>query len=405
MDNYIINIITNILKEISFLWVQVAPYLLLGMFIAGIMHIYLGENFIIDHFGGRSTWSVFKATLLGVPLPVCSCGVIPLANSLKKEGANNSATLSFLVSTPTTGVDSILATYSLLGPLFAIFRPVAAFLSGWFVGLFNYLINPEQKEQVKKTHGHKEIKQIFRIKSVLSYSFYELAADIGKWLIIGTILGGIITSLIPENYVSKILNRPFLQYFVMLVIGIPLYVCATGSIPIAAALIGKGIIPGAALVFLIAGPATNTITLSFVWSKLGKKSFFVYLGSLILISLGLGWLFDFVWRLMGNAPQLLNIHHHETTGWVSIISGIILFILILNGLRKPANKNIKMKYVLNVPDITCKHCKIKLEGNIKEIKSVKNVYVDIESKKVHVDTDEPLDNVKKVIKDSGYSIK
>jgi len=143
------SLLYHILQESVNLWLAVAPYLLLGMFIAGVLHAFLGEHFVGRHLGGGFK-SILKATLFGIPLPLCSCGVIPVAASLKKEGASKSAVLSFLVSTPTTGVDSILATYSLMGPLFALFRPLAAFVTGITIGGFNRLFHPEEK----KVGGH-----------------------------------------------------------------------------------------------------------------------------------------------------------------------------------------------------------------------------------------------------------
>jgi len=251
------------IDKILEIWLDMSPYLLLGMMVAGVLHIYLGSNFIRKHMG-RGIKNIVKASLLGVPLPVCSCGVIPIASSLRDDGASKGATLSFLVSTPTTGVDSIFATYSLLGPFFAIFRPLFALFAGIFTGLISQI---GEKEEEMEKHEHAVVEKR-RARDALKYAFIEMPEDIGKWLVVGVVAGGIIAS-IPFNIDAA---YPF-DMLAALLVSLPLYVCATGSIPVAMALIEKGFSPGAALVFLIAGPATNTVTLSFVRYKLGRRSF------------------------------------------------------------------------------------------------------------------------------------
>ncbi|MEE8479593.1 MAG: permease, partial [Candidatus Neomarinimicrobiota bacterium] len=178
-----IEFILNIINATIDLWTAMAPYLLLGMFIAGILHVFIGTDFITRHLGKNNLGTIIKASLFGIPLPICSCGVIPVAASLNKEGASKSATLSFLVSTPTTGADSILASYSLLGPLFAIFRPLAAFVTGIMIGVLNFIFNREPQEKVVKKHNHpkNELSAKSKITEVFKYGFVELAEDIGKW--------------------------------------------------------------------------------------------------------------------------------------------------------------------------------------------------------------------------------
>lgn len=392
----------NILRESTLLWMVVAPYLLLGMFIAGILHAFLGQDFIARHLGGGAFGSILKATLFGIPLPICSCGVIPVAASLKKEGASKSATLSFLVSTPTTGVDSIFATYSLMGPLFAIFRPLAAFVSGITIGILNLLFNPD-KEKTVDSHHHPPLPSPFKIKEVFRYGFVELAEDIGKWLLVGVIIGGILTAIIPENMLTGYLSYPFLHFLIMLVIAIPLYVCATGSIPIAAALIGKGFSPGAALVFLIAGPATNTVTLSFVYSKLGKRAFYLYLTSIIIVALVAGWLFNLLWKGLGENINLISPHGEQLPYLLRIFSGVVLFLLILKGFVKTKKETEKMKYELYVPDITCKHCQMTIENKLKNLSGVQQILVDLDNKTVGVDGDANLEEIEQAIREVGYT--
>ncbi len=399
-----IDVLIHIIQESVNLWLAMSPYLLLGMLIAGILHVFLGPAFISRHLGGTGVGSIFKATLFGIPLPVCSCGVIPVAASLQKEGASKSSTLSFLVSTPTTGVDSIAATYSLMGPLFTVFRPVAALFSGITIGVFNRIFNPEKQEKKYKQHHHPSQTSYLRIKEVFRYGFFELAEDIGKWLIIGVIIGGVLTAAIPQNVLLKFLPYPFLHFLVMLLIAIPLYVCATGSIPIAAALIQKGFSPGAALVFLIAGPATNAVTLSFVRTKLGKKAFYVYLMSIIMVSIALGLVFNLIWMNLGGSIGLISPHGKQLPLILRILAGIVLLILIFISLVQSKKRDITMKYEMYVPDMTCKHCKMTIENVLRKVEGIDKVVVDLDSKVVGIDGKVDLKRVKRAIKAVGYSV-
>ena len=402
-----LDIVYQIFRESAGLWLAMAPYILLGMLFAGILHAFLGEGFVARHLGGKGLGSIIKATLLGIPLPICSCGVIPVAASLKNEGASKSSVLSFLVSTPTTGVDSILATYALLGPLFAIFRPVAAFFNGVIVGLFNRIFNPEGETKPPVPHA-RPAKTQFRIKETFRYGFFELAEDIGKWLVIGVFLGGVLTVAIPESLLTQHVTQPALHFVIMLAFAVPLYVCATGSIPIAAALIGKGFTPGAALIFLIAGPATNTVTVSFVYSKLGKRAFVIYLIVIVLVSLFMGWMFNLVWHWMGGDVGLIMPHGQALPQTLTTICGIILLGLILKGFM-PKKKSVKgeipeMKYELIVQGMTCDHCKMNVENAVKQVPGVEEIFVDLETNTVGIDGELDLDKVKHHIRDAGYDV-
>jgi len=400
-----IQIFSNIIYAIVELWTAMAPYLLLGMFIAGILHVFIGTDFITRHLGTNNLGSIIKASLFGVPLPICSCGVIPVAASLKREGASKSATLSFLVSTPTTGADSILASYSLLGPLFAIFRPLAAFISGITIGLLNFIFNREPQEKILEDHQHSknELSAKKKIVEVFKYGFFELAEDIGKWLIIGVVIGGILTVAIPPELIEKFLPYQWMHFIIMLIIALPLYVCATGSIPIAAAILQMGFSPGATLVFLITGPATNTVTLSFVRSKLGKKSFYLYLISIIGIAVLAGIIFNYVFALLGANVNIISPHGEHVNHTLRIVSGIILAILILIGLIKFKQEKIEMTNEFLVNDMDCKHCKMTIESKLNAIDGVTKVVVNLDEKRVGVDGDVKTEIIENAIREAGYT--
>jgi copper chaperone CopZ len=290
-----------------------------------------------------------------------------------------------------------------MGPLFAIFRPVAALISGIGVGLFGHFVDRKGDKEQTVQHQHATASHRVRIKEVFRYGFIELAADIGKWLIIGVVAGGILSVVIPEDLLASYFPSPFLHFLVILAVAIPLYVCATGSIPIAAALIAKGFSPGAALVFLIAGPATNTVTLSFVYSKLGRRSFYIYLAFIVGISLLLGWIFNVVWAGLGGSLNLITPKGEMLPYVLRVLSGVALLLLIANGFRRPTEaRSESMKYLLSVPNMTCNHCKMTIEAALKKVPGVEAANANLREKTVGVDGDVTLEKIKRVLADAGY---
>ncbi len=303
--------IIDIIRASWILLAEMAPYLLLGFFTAGLIHAFIPPEVISQHLSGRNIKSVVKASLLGVPLPLCSCGVIPVAEHLRREGAEKGAVVSFLISTPTTGVDSLLATYSLLGLPITIFRMLAAFVAGIIAGVLSVWTNGgDDWRKIDRncccSHSNKsmEISIFDKLKEALAYGFLTLVSDTRKWIIIGIILGGIIEVVMPDDFVSFFVNHGFI-YPAILFMAIPMYICATGSIPVAAALIAKGLPPGAAIIFLVAGPATNTVTVSFVKARLGAKVSFIYLFTIIIVSLVFALFVDNLFSHLGwSMPEI-----------------------------------------------------------------------------------------------------
>jgi uncharacterized protein len=351
-------IITGILRESYFLLVRMAPYLLMGYIFAGALHIFLKTETITRHLGKSSFLSVIKASLFGIPLPLCSCSVIPAAMSLRKEGASRGAVLSFLISTPTTGVDSILATYSLLGGLFTAYRVAASFVAGVFSGVLANLFLKDRpdaenlpleaecklchKEESAEhqAHGHGIAE---KIRGLFRYAFIDLLKDTGPPLLVGIFIGGAITFYMPDRFIEAHLGSGIIPMLLMLVVGIPMYVCANASIPIAAALMLKGLAPGAAFVFLVAGPATNIVTMAVVEKNMGKGALAIYLGSISFSSVAMGYGLNVIWRYFYAADP---IHHLAHRGWmipayVGVASSVVLLVFIAMDLVKrflPAKK-------------------------------------------------------------------
>ncbi|MBN2415355.1 permease [bacterium] len=400
----VLRYIWGILQASFDLWMDMAPYLLMGMLIAGVLHVFIGKDFISRHLGGRAFASIFKATLFGIPLPICSCGVIPVASSLRKEGASKSATLSFLVSTPTTGVDSILATYALMGPLYALFRPLAALFSGLTIGGLNQLFNKESDPVAREEARPEEpLSMPKKLSTVFTYGFFELAEDIAKYLVIGVLIGGALTYLMPTDLLLGVFSNPLIHFLLMLAIAVPLYVCATGSIPIAAALIQKGFSPGAALVFLIAGPATNTVTLSFVRSKLGKRAFYLYIISIITISAIAGLIFNVIFYKLGGTIDLITAHGTHLPHWLRLGSAVLLLGLIVRALFRFTPAAQKMDFEFSVPDMTCRHCQATVHDALVPLAGIRDVHVDLKKKVVGISGTIDKEKIFKAVKDAGYT--
>ncbi len=394
------DMIINILRESWNLLLEVSPYLFFGFLLAGILHVYAGSDLIKKHLGRGNFSAVIKSVLFGIPLPVCSCGVIPIAASLKRDGAKNSSILAFLFATPTTGIDSILATYAFLGIIFTVFRPLAALIGGLILGGAAIFIK-DNHENIQKTKNKKLKKKSFI--EIFNYGIFYLPKEIGKWLIIGILLGGAITALIPSDLFMKYLSNPFISYPLMLLISIPLYVCATGSIPIAASLIWKGLNPGAALAFLIAGPATNTVTITFVFKELGKKYAALYLSLIVFISTISGLAFDYIWKIFGKNNSILTGGGKFIPLWFKVSMSVLLLIVIfLPQIRIRSKKEKEMKMKLKVSGINCMGCVEAIKAKITEIKGINDVFVNLKTGEVVVDGNVEPDKVVNAIKEAGY---
>lgn len=347
-----------------------APYILFGLIFAGILHELVPDTIVKNHLGKDSVWSVIKATIFGIPLPVCSCGVLPLAISIKKSGASNGSTLSFLISTPITGIDSILATYGMFGWAFTIYRVITSIIISIISGILANFYGEKEEELVK------DVKPVFSItrptvlgQGVMSfsvsqapkalvieekdccsslsvekksftnliqdafvYAFGKLLSDIASPLLVGLILGAFIAIAIPENLSILLVEYSWLSYIIVIAIAVPMYICATASLPIAAGLILAGVTPGAAFVFLSAGPATNTVTIGVVKKMLGTRTLYIYLGTIIIGSVLFGFGLDYI--LSGVDVKDL-VHIHEEVSLIAMISSVVLWTFVLYYMLKP----------------------------------------------------------------------
>lgn len=414
VQQYIITFLNDFVKILS----EMSPYLLLGFFFAGLLYAFIPQKKIERYFNGKPFKSSVLASIFGIPLPLCSCGVIPTGTALYKNGASKGGTVSFLISTPQTGVDSILATFSLMGLPFAIIRPLAALVTGITGGLITSVATKNETDTrtfQEQTEERKSFSQ--KVGDVFRYGFVDFIQDISKWLVIGLVLAAIISALIPNEFFELLNMPPIVQMLLILVVSIPLYICATGSIPLAAILILKGISPGAAFVLLMAGPATNAATITMIGKVLGRKSLFTYLATIIVGALGFGLLIDYALPTQWFTEithQHLGHTHHEGLSWWQIGSGVILMALIINGyIQKYLNtkknsvtqlKNNTMEIKrIKVEGMTCNHCKANVESNLEKLAFIENVHVNLSEKTVTLEGDNfKLDEIKQTIDSLGY---
>ena len=392
MLDIIIDYMLLFLREMWVLCLEMAPYLLLGMLVSGLISIFIDSSFIFKHIGQKNAGSVLKSTLFGIPLPLCSCGVIPVAATLRESGASKGATVSFLVSTPQTGVDSIFLTYGMLGPMFALFRPLAALASGFFSGIVINNFDHDMHHHLSESDNDPKTKESLdkRIISGVKYGFLTLPADIVIPLTQGLVVAAAIAILIPPQFIAEHFSSSnLIQYTMMLAVSLPIYVCATASIPIAVVLMAKGITPGAAFIFLMAGPATNASSIAVIKNILGKRTLYHYLVLIAFTAISFGYILDNFLTI--TLPDMSShTHHHVMDDYGSIILSVIFLVILVNAYfyRSKSEstdskdiendiENDQEKIAITVDGMTCSHCKESVESAIYSFSGVASASVDL----------------------------
>lgn len=441
---------------------EMSPYLLLGFLLAGLMHAFLPGQLYSRYLAKPSFRSVANAALFGIPLPLCSCGVIPTAMSLRREGASKGAAVSFLIATPQTGVDSIIATFSLMGLPFALIRPLAALLTALFggqmVNVFGSRAGEQQGEEPHSVTGvvtphcdcgcedddddchchehshesHASEGFFGRLREAFNYAFVEMMEDIGRWLVVGLVVAGLLTVLIPDDFFAQFADYPLLAMLLVLLFSIPMYLCATGSIPIAVALMLKGLTPGAALVLLMAGPASNMASILVIRKVLGMRTLVVYLASIvggaILFGLGIDYLLPREWFTSSLVAH--DACCHEEPGIFSSICSVALTLLLLNALRikythghkhhhshahdeaasnskttNNANASDNMTQTYIIEGMNCNHCRMAAEKALRSVAGVVNASVTLETKKAVVEGSASREELAKAVEEIGFTLK
>lgn len=377
------------MREILELINRMSPYILLGFFLAGIMHTFVPATLYHKYLGRKSFRSVLNAAILGIPIPLCSCGVIPTAMSLKKEGASKGATVSFLIATPQTGVDSIIATYSLMGLPFALLRPLAALFTSLFGGQMVNIFDKDKEENAVKPATSAATKTSFgaKVVEVFRYAYIEMMQDIGRWLIVGLVVAGLITVFVPQSFFALFSDSSLLSMLIVLVFAIPMYLCATGSIPIAVALMMKGLSPGTALVLLMAGPAVNSASMLVVGKVLGRKPLLIYILSIILGSVLFGLGIDYLLPREWFTATVTEMASASGTSVFNMICTAVLLVLLSVAMFLRFRQNRKCtdeacvndEHIYKVEGLRCNRCRENAEKAIASIPGVESVSIDLAS--------------------------
>ena len=429
------------MEQILHLINEMSPFLLLGFILAGLMHAFIPGQIYSRYLAKPTFSSVLYAALFGVPLPLCSCGVIPTAMSLRREGASKGAVASFLIATPQTGVDSIIATYSLMGLPFAILRPFIAFLTALFGGQMVNAVEPavavanssNQGGMVEAgcscghnhehEHEHHHHGLLGKLKEALSYAFLEMMEDIGKWLMIGLIVAGLITVLVPDSFFEVFKDNSLASMLLVLAFAIPMYLCATGSIPIAVALMLKGLTPGSALVLLMAGPACNMASILVINKVMGRKTLITYLASIIIGAVGFGLAIDHLlpreWFIPTIAPSA-ECCHEETPLFYWICTGVLVLLLINAAWHhyhgghshchchddiETCDSQIKKHNMeITIKGMNCNHCRANAEKAILACNGVTSASVDLASGKAQIDGNADINDIRSAIEALGFSV-
>ena len=326
-----------------------APYLILGLGMAGLLHAFVNVEFIKRHLGGKGLAPILKASLFGIPLPLCSCSVIPAAVELRKSGASNGSTSSFLISTPESGVDSIAMTYAMMDFPMTVLRPLAALITSLSAGIFQNFFNffeisktspapqiccpkmkARQEQQQLQNKDQRGVKE--GLKKSLRYAFVDLSNDLAVWLSIGLILGGLLTFFVPQDFFEGM--NGWQGRLIVLGVGVPVYICASASTPIAASLVLKGMSPGTALIFLLVGPATNISNITVLQNYIGKRGVLINILAIALVSLGLSYGVDFLYSHFTWPLDFQIGHEHKSSSLISHLCTFFLIFLLFKGVLK-----------------------------------------------------------------------
>ncbi len=402
----------------TFLWsllnvvCEMAPYLLLGFLIAGILHVFVPQGFYRKYLSKDNKLAVLWAALLGVPLPLCSCGVIPTAIGLRNEKASKGAVASFLIATPQTGIDSILATFSLMGLGFAIIRPAAALITGVCGGwLVNRLVPEDDAAVTAGTSCNVETGN--KLWRVLKYAYFKMIQDIGGRLVIGLLVAALIQVAIPDEFFLHFGSQPLLQMLVILIVAVPMYICSTGSIPVAAALIMKGLSPGAALVMLMAGPAVNLASILVVRKAMGRRFTGIYLLVIVVFSI----LFGLLVNAIGIDTGALTADGACCTGKTALpsvfkmicaatLALLILFALTMKLFERFTHKAVEPDTaVYTVEGMHCSHCEAAVCRAVEEIPGVESAKASASRKTLTIKGPAEEDAIRSAVEKAGYTFK
>lgn len=404
---------SDILNSFLVIMNQMSPYILLGFFIAGLLHVFVTPSAMSRHLSGPGWKPVVKAALFGIPLPLCSCGVLPTAVSLRRQGASNGATTSFLIATPQTGVDSIAATYSLLGLPFAIIRPVAALVGAVFGGMTVSKFDDKGGFEgtvcaTASDDDHSHLSFWGKLWESIRYGMVDMVGSVGKWLVIGLVVAALITVFVPDSLFTSLSEYPLLAMLAVVAVAIPMYICATGSIPIALSLMMKGLSPGIAFVMLMAGPAANFASIIILNKTQGKRATAIYVASVVVTAIAFGLAIDLLmprewFALPGNVHAAC--HGHEF-GIFDTLCSVVLGGLLIYSFFKQHKHNHEISETMSktykIGGMNCPHCQASVQRSIAAVEGVENVVVDLQSGMATVEGNVDDEKVKNAVTAAGF---
>lgn len=416
----------GLLEQIWIVFVEMSPYILLGISFVAILDLFVSKAFVLNQVSKNNFGSIVKTAIFGIPLPLCSCGVIPTSVYLEKSGASKPSVVSFLISTPQTGIDSIIATYGMLGPVFAIFRPLAAFVMGVIGGLVTLFFQKNDHKNFEKITNinfseieveNKNATLTQKAKKSLHYAFIEFIDDISLQFLTGLIVAGAIAYFVPDDFFSEVFKgNEILGQILVVIFAVPMYVCATASIPVAMTLMMKGFSPAIAYVFLVAGPVTNAASMTILSKVLGRKLLVIYVFVVIILSIVFGQLLNWIFLATGIDPHMqmkhLHLHMHDASFsfWDYLFAFVFLILLLVSYYRKVFGKikgvmmhEQKAKSgVYKIEGMTCNHCAMNVEKAIRSVSGVTNVEVNLSAGLAKIDGTFSTVEIKNAVEAIGY---
>lgn len=403
----------ELLHTLLYMLNEMSPYIMLGFLIAGIMHAFISQKTFARHLSGTGWKAVVKSALIGIPLPLCSCGVLPTAIAMRRNGASKAAATSFLVATPQTGVDSIAATWSLLGPAFAIVRPVAALVTAFFGGVAVGKGEDQADSQTSADTEQRDLPKGFGAKCVgaLRYGYLDLVSSIGGWLVAGLVIAALITVYVPADFFAMLGRTPILSMIAVLVIAIPMYVCATGSIPIAMSLVLKGLSPGTALVLLMAGPAANFASFTLISREMGRRAAVTYLLAIVIGSISFGLAIDYLlpsgWFAIKGMHEACHGGLHSFNLFPSICSALLVALLLYTFIKRNIQTNnitsdMTKEYIIK--GMNCPHCQASVTKSISAVNGVQQVNVELSTGKATVEGEHNPDELIAAVRNAGFDV-
>ena len=408
------------------LLLEMSPFLLLGLTLAGLMKAFMPHSLYHKHLGTNNTDSVLKAIGIGVVLPLCSCGVIPTAVSLRREGASRGACTAFTIATPQTGADCLMATYSLLGLPFTLLRLAASLVTAFFGGWLSLKFDNSDTVKNFCTEGraNRTKRKLFlsRLHEAFVYSFHDMLGDIGQWLVAGLLVAALITTVVPADFLTDISDKPWIAMPLVLLLALPMYLCATGSIPVALSLMLKGMSPGTALVMLMAGPAINVASMIVMGKVFGRRTLLIYIVAIICGAVTFGLATDYLLprEIFLSRLAQTSLGGHETAAWWEYLSAALLTALVfyhaaVSFYSCVRQKNIQNRdsdilrdncthYELAVSGMTCDHCRLHVEKAIKTLDGVRYVCVTLDPPQAIADCAPTvkMQDIVRVIETAGY---